>query len=96
MESISSVPRELSKKILRKLNEGKAFVVTPGKNPKRARVCDLRKYVEKQNLMRELVRNSKPWTRRWGGRQKTKLGPLGSKPLGGHSTLSRTEIYEGI
>lgn len=96
MEHIGSMPRQLSKKILAKLNEGRAFVVTPGKNPRRARVFDLEKYDAKRVFMREMVKHSKPWTRRWGTKQKTKLGPLGSKPLGTHSNLSRTEIYEGI
>ncbi len=96
MERLRSVPRQLASKILKKLKGGKAFVISPGKNLEKTRVFDLEKYVAKQHFMREMAKHSKPWTRRWGGKKKSLLGPLGSKPLGTHSSLSRIEIYEGI
>jgi len=90
VNDIKNMPNKDRQKILKHLNESGRVVVVLQKNG-RLRTYAVEKYISHVRLMRELIKGHKPWMKR----QKSVLGPIGSQPLGIHSDLTRTSIYEG-
>ena len=78
------------KKLLKKLNQIGKVVVILQKNG-HLRVYDASQYLEHKARMREVIQGHKPWIKR----QKSALGPIGSRALGASDDLSRGMIYEG-
>lgn len=80
--------QKIRERIIKRLeNEGVAVITLGEKEP---RVFGFREYVRRKQVSRKTIQMYKPWKRR----EKSLLGPIGTRPLGSGPDLSRTAIYE--
>ena len=88
-KTIKNLPNKDREKILNGLNRTRRVAVVLQRNG-HLRVSELEKYLTHQKLMSRVIQEHKPWIKR----QKSILGPIGSKPLGAPKVISRESIYE--
>lgn len=90
MNEMRNMPNSDRRKLLKKLNQlGKVVVIL--QHDGHLRVYDVNQYMQHKARMREVIQGHKPWIKR----QKSALGPIGSRALGASDDLSRGMIYEG-
>ncbi|MBI4357823.1 MAG: hypothetical protein HY584_00865 [Candidatus Omnitrophica bacterium] len=89
MSEIKKMPTSDRKKLLKKLNQLGRVVVILQKDG-HLRVYDVNQYMQHKVRMGEVIQGHKPWIKR----QKSVLGPIGSRALGASDDLSRARIYE--
>lgn len=90
---IQYLSRKDNKRIVQGLNKNQnRVVVVKKKNGDDVKVYNIGKYMNFGQQMREAIQKYKPWVKR----QKSLLGPIGNRPLGVTTDLSRTAIYEAL
>jgi hypothetical protein len=90
MKTIDVLTQKIENEVIKKLNHDRGVVIVRQKN-NGLRVYHLTSYLTHKHLMRQIIKKHQPWKKR----QKSVLGPIGSKPLGVIGSISRTDIYEG-